>query len=205
MAQVLTTIGGKLRIDKSGRRELVLSDDSSEDGPCCCPKCPCAGAGSTVSGPQFAVSGLLFGGRAISSWFDTPFTGPDPTTPGCDQDVLPFGGYGPSEISEALAGAIGCTFDGFALKDGAVACFFSDEEQQTLSAIAIGPVIVNNVAFQGGTTSDGTPASANTHPDYTMYWANLAFIVNARYIKICPHSGFDGTAPIIFKPETTYG
>lgn len=36
MSQILTTIGGKLRIDRSRGGALVLSDDSSEDGPCCC-------------------------------------------------------------------------------------------------------------------------------------------------------------------------
>lgn len=188
------------RLRRDGCNGPLILAKESDDEPCCCDKCPCAGEGAAGSGPQFTVSGLLFGGRKIEGWFDTPFTGPDATTPGCDQDELSFGGYGPAAIAQALAGAIACSFDGFAIKSGAVACFFADEDQNTLSAIAIGPVIVNNAQFQGGITTDGTPAAANIHPNYTMHWANLSFITNARYIKICEHNGSDGDAPIIFKP-----
>ena len=191
MTPYLTIYDGQLLVNDAGTA-LQLSDSVID--PCCCGPCPC-GINDSLSGAQLSVTGLLFGGNIVQSWSNIPFN--TSVNGGCGQDQLAVGEYNAAALNAALAGARACTFDGIVIKAGAVACFFADAQQKTLSAIMIGPVIVNNINFQGSYISAGVILASG----YTTHWANLGFANAAQYLKICAHNGnFSPNAPIVYKP-----
>jgi len=164
----------------------------------------------TPAEAQLGASGLLLGAQRVKYWFDIPFASKPYSDvfseffPGrCDQSYVSFGLYDSEEIQRLLASAISCTFDGLAVKEGSYVCFFSDEEQKKLSAIAVGPVIVNNIVFEGAITYDGTSTTDSQYQldPYTMYWASMDFIRSAKSMKVCPFNGQFGRADIMFLPE----
>lgn len=193
--------------------------------PCrCCQVCPYCDLQDiekilepTPAEAQLGVSGALLGAQRVKYWFDIPFAStpysdafPNEFSNGrCDQSYVSFGSYDSEEIQRLLASAISCTFDGLAVKEGSYVCFFSDEEQKKLSAIAVGPVIVNNITFEGsrisgtGSSYDGTFTTDSQYQldPYTMYWVSMDFIQNAKSMKVCPFNGQFGRADIMFLPE----
>lgn len=84
MSQVLTTIGGKLRIDKSGGRELVVSESgSSDDKPCCCCPKPPTNFCFTITDTKFTLS--------VSGTYYAMFkNGGTLTTPGSSREADGF-------------------------------------------------------------------------------------------------------------------
>jgi len=192
--------------------------------PCrCCQVCPYCDLQDiekilepTPAEAQLGVSGLLLGAQRVKHWFDIPFAStpfsddfPEYLSGQCDQSYVSFGSYDSEEIQRLLASAISCTFDGLAVKEGSYVCFFSDEQQKKLSAIAVGPVIVNNIIFEGveiwwtGSSYDGTFTTDSQYQldPYTMHWASMDFIKNAKSMKVCPFNGQFGGADIMFLPE----
>jgi hypothetical protein len=182
----LTLINGKLRIDKSGGRELVLSPKPGGDEPCCCSKCiGCSGSSSGSSGASsvLSASGALMGGTCVPFHVDQPFN-PCCCSGSNIMDILDEGQY--PNAGSVFGRAISGSFDSVAVKDGFVACFYAAPNfVGDPFVVAKGPVVINNANWRNDLRSGPAPGYRMTWSTTNMYgdsrWSNPGSLIICKY------------------------